>query len=125
VYRDSLTISANLEQLHPWCQQREAVEYCVKNNIVIEAYCPLVRNQKAHDKTLNDVANKHKRSTNQILIRYCLEKGWVPLPKSDTPQRIVSNANVYDFELDEEDMKSLDSLDQGSKGAIVQAVKNT
>jgi diketogulonate reductase-like aldo/keto reductase len=60
-----------------------------------------------------------------VLVRYCLEKGWVPLPKSDTPQRIVSNADVYDFELDEEDMKALDGLDQGAKGAIVQAVKNS
>jgi diketogulonate reductase-like aldo/keto reductase len=60
-----------------------------------------------------------------VLVRYCLQKGWVPLPKSDTPQRIVSNADVYNFELDEEDMKALDDLDQGSKGAIVQAVKNS
>lgn len=113
------------QQLHPWCQQCEVVEYCKSNNILIEAYCPLVRNQKAHDKTLNDIATKHKKSTNHVLVRYCLQKGWVPLPKSDTPQRIVSNADVFDFELDEEDMRALDSLDQGAKGAIVQAVKNS
>ncbi|KAF2684792.1 Aldo/keto reductase [Lentithecium fluviatile CBS 122367] len=115
----------NQIELHPWCQQREIVDYCEKKKIAIEAYCPLVRNQKAHDKTLTEIATKHKKSPNQILIRYCLQKGWVPLPKSDTPQRIVSNADVYDFELDEEDMKSLDGFDQGSKGAIVQAVKNS
>jgi diketogulonate reductase-like aldo/keto reductase len=71
------------------------------------------------------MATKHKTSTSQVLIRYCLEKGWVPLPKSDTPKRIVSNVDVYDFELDTEDMQALDGLDQGSKGAIVQAVKNS
>lgn len=63
--------------------------------------------------------------TNQILVRYCLQKDWVPLPKSDTPQRIISNADVYDFRLDEEDMELLDRLDQGKKGAIVQAVNNS
>lgn len=113
-----------LPQLHPWCQQREVVSYCRENSIVIEAYCPLVRNQKAHDKTLNSIATKHKKTTNQVLIRYCLQKGWVPLPKSDTPQRIVSNSDVYGFDLDDEDIEALDSLDQGRKGAIVQAVNN-
>jgi len=58
------------------------------------------------------------------LIRYCLQKDWVPLPKSDTPSRIEANTNLYSFELDQEDMKKLDDLDEGDKGAIVQAVKN-
>jgi diketogulonate reductase-like aldo/keto reductase len=79
---------------------------------------------KSGDKTLVEVAKKHERNTNQVLIRYCLQKQWVPLPKSDTPARIRANAEVFDFELDEEDMRMLDNLDQGEKGAIVQAVKN-
>ena len=48
----------------------------------------------------------------------------MPLPKSDTPSRIEENANVYNFELSEEDMKELDDLDQGADGAIVEAVRN-
>jgi diketogulonate reductase-like aldo/keto reductase len=48
----------------------------------------------------------------------------VPLPKSDTPSRIVSNADVYGFELDHDDMYKLNNLDQGKDGAIVQAVSN-
>ncbi|KAL1591455.1 hypothetical protein SLS60_011954 [Paraconiothyrium brasiliense] len=116
--------AVNQIELHPWCQQREAVAYCRKNNIIVEAYCPIVRNQKADDKTLNGIAKKHKTSPNQVLIRYCLEKGWVPLPKSDTPERIEKNADVYGFELDDKDMKTLDDLDQGKNGAIVQAVDN-
>lgn len=111
-------------QLHPWCQQKEAVEYCEKNDIIIEAYCPIVRNQKANDETLVGIAKKHGVTANQVLIRYCLDKKWVPLPKSDNPERIKANVDVFGFELDEEDLQALDGLDQGASGAIVQAVKN-
>lgn len=100
------------------------MDYCNEQKIVIEAYCPLVRNLKAHDQTLVDLSKKHDKSTAQILIRYSLQKGWVSLPKSDNPGRIQANADVYGFELSDEDMKTLDSLDQGEYGAIVQAVKN-
>jgi diketogulonate reductase-like aldo/keto reductase len=122
-----------------------AVEFCQANNIVVEAYCPLVRNQKADDPTLKSLSEKYKKSTGQVLIRYCLQKGWVsfphdlfalrrtqtlthlsqvPLPKSDTPSRIKENADIYDFEISKEDMTKLNDLDQGAEGAIVQAVDN-
>lgn len=83
-----------------------------------------MRNQKAHDETLVSMSKRHGKTTTQILVRYCLQKGWVPLPKSDTPSRIEENADVFDFELGAGDMETLDGLDQGSRGAIVQAVKN-
>lgn len=112
-------------QLHPWCQQREIDAYCQKHGIIVEAYSPLVRNKKANDPILNAIAKAHKKTTAQVLIRYCLQKNWVPLPKSDTPSRIVENADVYNFELTKEEMSMLDGLDKGAEGAIVQAVRNT
>jgi diketogulonate reductase-like aldo/keto reductase len=114
----------NQIELHPWLQQRDAVSYCGKNNIAVEAYAPLVRNQKANDKTLTSIASKHSVTPSKVLIRYCLQKNWIPLPKSDTPERIRDNADVFGFELDDKDMKALDDLDQGDAGAIVQAVDN-
>lgn len=111
-------------QLHPWCQQRVINEYCQKNGIIVEAYSPIVRNYKSNDPTLVEVAKKYGKSTQQVLIRYALQKGWVPLPKTDNPERIVSNADVFNFDLSAEDMAVLDSLDQGSAGAIVEAVDN-
>jgi diketogulonate reductase-like aldo/keto reductase len=80
---------------------------------------------KANDPTLNEIAKKHEKQTGHVLIRYCLQRGWVPLPKSDNPDRIVENANIYDFELSKEEMEMLDGLDQGANGAIVEAVINT
>jgi diketogulonate reductase-like aldo/keto reductase len=91
----------------------------------VEAYSPLVRNYKANDEVLLGLAKKHDKTTAQILVRYCLQKNWVPLPKSDTPERIVGNADVYGFELSSEDMKTLDDMDEAEAGSIVQWVKNT
>ncbi|PYI05291.1 aldo-keto reductase [Aspergillus sclerotiicarbonarius CBS 121057] len=114
----------NQIELHPWCQQRVIDAYCKKNGIVVESYSPIVRNYKANDPTLVDLAKKYNKTTQQVLIRYALQKGWVPLPKTDNPDRIVANANVFDFDISEEDMAVLNALDQGSSGAIVEAVEN-
>lgn len=91
---------------------------------MVEAYCPLVRNYKASDTTLVEISKKYGKTTAQVLVRYCLQKNWVPLPKSDNPERIAQNADVYGFDLAGEDMSKLDSLDQGASGAIVEAVDN-
>ncbi|KAG7446250.1 Aldo/keto reductase [Guyanagaster necrorhizus] len=80
--------------LHPFCQQKEIVMYCNENDIVVQAYCPLVRGR------MDD------------------PKGYVPLPKSATAERIRSNANLYDFELTAEEISTLDSLDRGKDGAV-------
>lgn len=111
-------------QLHPWSQQRVIDAYCKKNGIVVEAYSPIVRNYKANDPTLVELATKYRKTTQQVLIRYALQKQWVPLPKTDNPDRIIANANVFDFDISEEDMAVLNALDQGSAGAIVEAVEN-
>ena len=115
----------NQLELHPWCQQRDIVAYNEKHGIVTESYSPLVRNYKASDETLVKIAKKYGKSTTQVLVRYGLQKNWVPLPKSDTEERIKGNADVFDFDISQEDMKTLDDLDEGDAGAIVQAVKNT
>lgn len=107
----------NQIELHPWCQQRPIVDYCREQGIVMQAYCPLVRGTKLDDPTLKRVAERLGRTPAQVLIRWSLSKGFVPLVKSDTPSRIKENAEVFDFELSAEDMSSLDDLDEGAKGA--------
>lgn len=105
-------------------QQREIVDYCHENGIAVQAYCPIARNQKADDPAVAAISAKHGVSPNQVLIRYSLQKGWVPLPKSDDPGRIRTNADVFGFELGADDVAALDALDQGPAGALVQAVTN-
>lgn len=102
----------------------ETVEYCKKYQIAVEAYCPIVRNTKVDNPALKRLAETHGVTGSQVLIKWSLQKGYIPLPKSDTPKRIESNADLYEFELSNEDIKSLDDLDQGRAGAIVQPVDN-
>lgn len=123
-YAQAWPPAVNQLELHPWLQQREVVSYCQKNGVVIEAYCPLVRNQKADDPVLSSIAKKHGKTTAQVLLRYCLQKEWVPLPKSDNSERIAQNADVYGFELSQEDMSKLDEQDTEGSGSLVLAVSN-
>ncbi|KAM5456362.1 hypothetical protein MaudCBS49596_001385 [Microsporum audouinii] len=114
----------NQIELHPWCQQKTAVAYCKENGIVVEAFCPLVRNKKATNTVLANLAEKYNKTTCQILVRYSLQKDWVPLPKSDNPDRIKANADVFDFEITDDDMAVLDGLDEEAGGALVRFVQN-
>lgn len=82
------------------------------------AYCPIVRNRKADDPTLLALAEKLGVTAHQVLLRYCLQKNFIPLAKSDNPDRIKMNADLYGFEVPEEEMATLDGLDQGIQGAV-------
>lgn len=98
--------------MNPWVQERETVQYCNEQNIVLQAYSPLATGRKLSDPTVGEIAKKYEgKSPAQVLIRYCLQKGWVPLPKSVHKDRIVENTKLYDFELSAEDMDTLDGLD--------------
>ncbi|KAF5370741.1 hypothetical protein D9758_001949 [Tetrapyrgos nigripes] len=109
--------AVNQIELHPLCQQKPIVEYCRENSIVVQAYSPLLRGKMDHH-VFQTIAKKHTRDPAQILIRWSLQKGFVPLPKSASSARIHSNAQLFDFELDEDDMVRLDALDLGKEGAI-------
>jgi len=109
--------SVNQIELHPLCQQKAIVSWCKEHDIVVQAYCPILRG-KMDVPTIQDLAHKHHRDPAQVLLRWSLQRGYVPLPKSATPSRIESNVLLYDFVLDAGDMASLDALDRGKEGAI-------
>ena len=82
---------------------------------MLEAFSPLARGTKFADPTVRAVAERHGKSPAQVLIRYALDKGWVPLPKSEKEDRVRANADVFDFELSREDLASLDKLDEDGR----------
>ncbi|KAF5362505.1 hypothetical protein D9756_002299 [Leucocoprinus leucothites] len=104
-------------ELHPLDQQRPIVDYCEKNGIAVEAYSPLIR-ARFDIPTLQELVKKYNKGPAQILVRWSLQKGFVPLPRSGNPGRIRENADVYDFELSLADIRRLDALDKGDDGAI-------
>lgn len=79
---------------------------------MLEAFSPLAMGDKMEDPILVRLAEEYKKSPAQVLIRYSLQKGWVPLPKSEKEARIKENTDVFDFELSKEDMATLDGLEK-------------
>lgn len=108
----------NQVELHVFLQQPELVDYCKKHDIVVEAYSPLVHGRnKMNDPTITKIAKKHGKTNAQIMIRWCIEIGTVPLPKSVHKERIAENIDVFDFKLDADDMKLITELDSGYRVA--------
>ncbi|KAG9194364.1 2-dehydropantolactone reductase [Alternaria panax] len=102
-------ISINQIELHPWLARPDIVNWCKKRGVLCEAYSPLVRATKNEDPLLKPLVQKYNKTPSQILLRWSLQMGFIPLPKSVTKSRIEENAQIYDFELSAEDMESLDT----------------
>ncbi|KAI2638317.1 aldo-keto reductase-like protein [Xylaria nigripes] len=102
-------ISVGQYEIHPWCARNDIVNWFAKRNIACQAYAPVVQGKRWGEKTLVQLAEKYHKTEAQILLRWGLQKGLVPLPKSVTPSRIKENIDLYDFELSKEDMDKLET----------------
>ncbi|KAI9372818.1 NADP-dependent oxidoreductase domain-containing protein [Aspergillus egyptiacus] len=96
-------------EIHPWLARPDIVGWLKERGAVVQAYSPLVRNTRGDEPVLKELGGKYGKTPAQVLVRWSLQKGFVPLPKSVTPSRIKENAEVFDFELDEGDMAKLET----------------
>ena len=103
----------NQVEFSPYNYQKDLLDFCNKNKIILEAYSPLTRMKKVDDLKVLSIAKKHNKTVAQVLIRWAIEKEIVVIPKSARKERIIENANVFDFELAAADMKILNNLDEG------------
>lgn len=101
----------NQIRLCPGDAKKETVDYCRKNNILLEAYSPLGTGKIFDVAEMKDMAQKYNRSIAQISIRWSLQMGFLPIPKSATPSRIKENSEVFDFEISPEDMQRIIDLE--------------
>ncbi|MCC8097041.1 MAG: aldo/keto reductase [Eubacterium sp.] len=97
-------------EYHPGLMQGETVDYCKKNNIVVEAWSPLGTGRMLKNETLKVIAEKYGKRAAQLCIKWCLQNGVIPLPKSITPSRIAENADIFDFTVSKEDMETINAM---------------
>src|SRR5438046_776019 len=89
-----------------------ALKYCQKQGIQVEAYSPLARGERLKHPRISSLAQKYSKTPAQLMIRWGIEHGLVVIPKSTREERIRENSQVFDFDISDDDMRSLDSLNE-------------
>ncbi|MBT8236379.1 MAG: aldo/keto reductase [Bacteroidia bacterium] len=105
----------NQMEFHPYLVQQDLIDYCRTNKIQYEAWSPLMQGHIFDVPMMRELATKYQKSIPQIVLRYDLQKGVITIPKSSKKDRIIANADIFDFAISEEDMKALDALDRGKR----------
>lgn len=100
----------NQIKYHPGYTQDDVVEFCKNHQILVEAYSPFATGKLFDNPVLVSIANKYKKTQAQVIVKWVLQQGHLPLPKSVTKERIESNIQDLDFELDEQDVQLLNTL---------------
>lgn len=102
--------AVNQVEFHPFHHDLTLVEYCQSNNIVFEAHTPINRARAMDDPTINAIAKKIGRTYAQVVLRWEVQRDIAVIPKSIHKERIIENSNIFDFELEDDDMKLIDGL---------------
>ncbi len=102
----------NQVQFSPFEYRRKLLNYCERQAVAVEAYSPLGTGRHLDRSEVSEVAERTGRTPAQVLIRWCLQRNTIVIPKSTHRERIEENARVFDFTLSEEDMATLDGLDE-------------
>ncbi|KAF6723655.1 Aldo-keto reductase family 1 member B10 [Oryzias melastigma] len=129
--------AVNQVELHPYLVQADMMEFCRSRNIALTAFSPFGSparppeefecgtdpHQLLEDPVIARVAERHRRSAAQVLLRYHVQQGVGVIPKSDKPHHIIQNTKIFDFNLSEDDMRTLKSLDRGWRSCRIEEVK--
>ncbi len=102
--------AVNQIEFHPGYDQPALKEWCVAHGLLVEGWSPLGCGSVLQDPTLGKIARDHGKSTAQVCIRYAIQSGVLPLPKSVHAERIIQNRNVFDFALSEEEMTAIRTM---------------
>lgn len=105
--------TVNQIEFQPKLTQVEVREYCKKHGIQVEAWSPLMNGEILNHEVLVDIAKKYNKSTAQIVLKWDLENDVITIPKSMTPSRIRENLELFDFELTQDEIDKISSLNEG------------
>jgi diketogulonate reductase-like aldo/keto reductase len=105
-------------ELHPYLQRVQLREYCRRQSITLQAWAPLMKGRVRKIPELIRIGQGHGKTPAQVSLRWLLQHGITTIPKSIHPARIAENADLFDFELTDEEMAMIDALDRGKKTGI-------
>jgi 2,5-diketo-D-gluconate reductase A len=114
----TITPMVNQIELHPKMQQLETRAFCTEHSIAVESYSPLMQGGEVlNDPVIVQLAAMHKKTPAQVVLRWHIQSGLIVIPKSVTPERIVENIDIFDFELSAEDMQLIAGLNADQRVA--------
>lgn len=97
-------------EVHPGMPQEEILEYCKLHHMTIEGWSPLATGKIFSVPEMQEMSQKYGKTVAQLCLRWCVQRGVIPLPKSVTPSRIVENTQIFDFEIEQNDMECISGL---------------
>jgi diketogulonate reductase-like aldo/keto reductase len=115
ISKASILPMVNQMEFHPYLVQQELLNFCKLKGIQYEGWSPFMQGKIFNKQELSDLAEKYGKTLAQLVLRWNLQKGVVSIPKSSKKHRIISNADIFDFEISEEDMNSIDALDNNTR----------
>ena len=115
----------NQVEVHPQSSKNEMLNYCIENNIQLIAWSPIMRGKLFTNELMLNLSEKYQKSVAQVILRWHIQRGVIPIPKSSNKTRIKENLNVFDFEISNEDMKSIYMLNEGNNASITGVPENT
>ncbi|GEK30045.1 glyoxal reductase [Kurthia zopfii] len=107
-----ITPAINQIELSPKLTQNEVREFCAKHDIYVEAWSPLMNGELLTNDTICTIAKKYNKTAAQIILRWDIQSNIVTIPKSMTPSRIEENFAIFDFELSQEDLETINQLNE-------------
>lgn len=103
--------AVNQIELHPYFNQKDAIKYHEEKGIITEAWSPLGRaSEVIHDKNIEQIAEKYNKTIPQIILKWHVQNGVVPIPKSTSNARQIQNLDIFDFYLESKDLHTIDNL---------------
>lgn len=107
-----VTPAVNQVEFHPFLFQEDLLAYCNEREIRIEAYCPIARAEKTNASVLQRLSNKYQKSPVQVILRWHIELGLIPIPRSMDPDHIKANTEIFDFALTPKEVEEMNRLDE-------------
>ena len=115
----------NQVEIHPQSSKNDMLRYCEENNIQLVAWSPIMRGKLFSNELILGLAEKYKKTIAQIILRWHVQRGIIPIPKSSNEGRIKENLSIFDFKLSNDDMSIIDSLNEGDDVSVSGVPENT